>query len=346
MTTATSNNPFASIRRNITNHRRNGSQNSATSIVMAPEHPTTTVAKTRDLTMLTRQQQRDFYDQQKKEAKAIWRKKQVHVRNSWQWPAPPRATGQIDVAKCYAERVVSTPDETLGDVTTVGALKRKRRVRSEMLEETKWNTGLRVFEQRRKAWTGAIDVFLPPGNTTDHPRVKLMHESPLEMLAAIEDDLQDERSDDSSSSSSTTAGSSIKDHDDTDPMASELGTTLIPYYMPILPGNFSLTQPLPNEAAETVLYKNLVTEGKAAIAPIPLANVVKACVTGLKIAEEWPPRPGMIDPLPGKVNKEKRRSRIKSLFGMKKDAEMAETTESLNEHGVILCEAGFESSYP
>ena len=289
--------------------------------------------------MIPRHQQRDFYHQQKREAKEIWRKKQVFVKNDWEWPSPPKCQGQIDDTKCYVERVVSMPDEMVENATTDGAVRKKRRIRADMLEEMEWNQGLNVFEQRRKAWTGAVDVFLPPGNTTEHSKVRLMQESPSEMLAAIEDDLEGGESDGSS-----TIVDTIEDCDTIDPAESELGTTLIPFYMPILPRTFSLTQPLPNEAAEAVLYKNLVTEGKTAFAPIPLANVVKACVAGLKNAEEWPPRPGMIDPLAGKVNKEKRRSRIRSLFGRKKDVEMTGMVKNLNELGVILGEVGFESS--
>lgn len=321
-----SNGTFASFRQE---KRSKGSQISAPSI-LTPAHPTTAA--------MTRQQQKAFYEQQKKEAKEIWGKRQSSIRNDWQWPSPPKAHGQIDITKCYTERVVSTPDETILDVTTVATLKRKRKIRAGMLGETKWNHGLRTFEQRRKAWTGSVDVYLPLGNTLDHSRVKFMRDSPLEMLAAIQDDLKDDESDDSSA-----IGKMTKGYSNIDPAKSKLGTTLIPFYVPILPGTLSLTQPLPNGVPEITLYKNLVTDGKTAVAPIPLANVVKACVTGLKNAEEWPPRPGMSDPLPGRVNREKRRSRIKSLFGIKKDVEISGTTRNSNELGAFVGEAGFES---
>ena len=276
--------------------------------------------------------------QQKQEAKKIWAETEPLIRNDWQWPNPPHSTRQIDTSQEYAERTISTPSETLIDLTSAAGTKRKREIRVDLLEEMKWNSGLRTFEQRRNAWTGAVHVFLPPEESTEHVTVQSMREKPLEMLTMVKNS-QDEWSDDVS------IDYTASEPENLDPSIHVLGTTLLPHYLPVLPKSSSLIQPLLNPIAEKVLYKNLVTDGKTATFPIPLANVVKACVTGLKEADEWPPKAGAIDPLPGRINKEKRRSRIKSLFGLKKDHNDANNVATaLRDSGITAIEAGFEST--
>ena len=295
-------------------------------------------SSTSKTTSLTTMEQKARYAQQKQEAKKIWAETEPLIRNDWQWPNPPQSTRQINTNREYAERTISTPNETAIDLSSATGAKRKREIRTDLIDEMSWNTGLRTFEQRRNAWTGAVHVFLPPGDSVDHATVLSMREKPLEMFTTIKNG-QDEYLDDSSIDCTASESENL------DPSTHELGTTLLPHYLPILPKSLSLMQPLLNPVAEKVLYKNLVTDAKTATFPIPLTNVVKACVTGLKEADEWPPKAGAIDPLPGRMNKEKRRSRIKSLFGLKKDHNDADDMVIMSrDSGITAIEAGFEST--
>ncbi|MCJ1449376.1 MAG: hypothetical protein MMC23_009896 [Stictis urceolatum] len=200
----------------------------------------------------------------------------------------------------------------------------RKRKRQEEREERDANEGLRIFEARRNAWTGAIQV---QGRRRDWPEG--LQWSRKEVLdAEISSDASSpDPSDDSDSTDGHISPSLPRDSQDqpihsptadaspTPPLSgpSSLSTLTSsssrpPYITPLIPIGTPLLPPthptraLITPSAYPSIYSRVVVQGTSPRLPIPLPDIVASCVIGWKTEGEWPPKgnPGGPEPLAGR----------------------------------------------
>ncbi|KAL6717349.1 hypothetical protein ACLMJK_005264 [Lecanora helva] len=140
--------------------------------------------------------------------------------------------------------------------------KRKRRMLLE--EEMEWNDGLRTFQERRNAWTGA--KMRPPS-----PRREAI--SPCGMT---DEDTQLHTPDSSSTDFHSSSSSSLP------PMLVPVAPSILPPDNPIRASIKPSTYPS--------IYDKIIIRGLTPTIPINLKDVVHAVVAGWKKDGEWPPK--------------------------------------------------------
>ncbi|KAF1977688.1 hypothetical protein BU23DRAFT_451664 [Bimuria novae-zelandiae CBS 107.79] len=209
------------------------------------------------------------------------------VRNDWNWPDVPDVWSQSDDevrgVTSFRERYYgdSSPSESeaegaadssdpyrFDDPDSVGnavELKAQRRTRKRYLaleEEMRVNEGLRLFVERRDAWTGVASVrkYGATGRT-----------------AQAQPDAQ-------------TA--------DTERTSSDLADTLVPVAPPLLLDNAIRKSISPKAYSD--IFNKIVVSSRTPAVPINLSDMTKALVVGWKENGEWPPKAATLDPLAGK----------------------------------------------
>lgn len=228
------------------------------------------------------------------------------VRNDWSWPDTPEpyiasdeevlevtefreryygdscsedsaAPSSSSVPKKTASSPQPPADEykfdspdSVGDEVAQKRQERKRKRRAAQEEEMQWNAGLRMFVERRDAWTGAASVR-KYGTGTNRSATSTSPNS-------------------NSNSNGTTLAHSSSKNDPTDP--------LIPVAPPLLANNAIRASIRPSTYPD--IYTNVVITGRSPTVPVNLADMTRALVLGWKNDGEWPPKPGPLDPLAGK----------------------------------------------
>lgn len=158
-----------------------------------------------------------------------------------------------------------SPDAIAAAVDRTRETRRKRRrllLEAEMAE----NPGLRIWVERRDAWTGASSVR--------KYGTRVLAQSPSPPALPAHD-------------SSTADAPPPPDTFDTCPVA------------PRLLADNPIRQSI-GARAYTDIYAKIVTSSRTPSVPINLADMTRALVQGWKDTNEWPPKMGPIDPLAGK----------------------------------------------
>lgn len=217
------------------------------------------------------------------------------VRNDWSWPDTPEPwiasdeevlevtefreryygdscseEGGLGPSSSAVKKAASTTQpreeykfdspDSVGDEVAQKRQDRKRKRRAAQEEEMQWNDGLRMFVDRRDAWTGAASV-----RKYGTQRGK-------------------------GSDSDTALAHSSSKNDPTDP--------LIPVAPTLLADNPIRSSIRPSTYPD--IYSNVVITGRSPTVPVNLADMTRALVQGWKNDGEWPPKPGPLDPLAGK----------------------------------------------
>ncbi|TVY40178.1 hypothetical protein LOCC1_G005533 [Lachnellula occidentalis] len=138
---------------------------------------------------------------------------------------------------------------------------RKRRRKQRLREEMVVNDGLRCFNERRDAWTGARHV---PAATHTLPTPKRLSQSSGD-----------------GSSTAVDLEETDDDYEDDD--------TEIPIAPPILPPTNDMRKSITPDAYNTI-YDKVVLHSLTPSCPMNLKDVTRSCVQGWKRDGEWPPK--------------------------------------------------------
>ncbi|EXJ61168.1 uncharacterized protein A1O5_11960 [Cladophialophora psammophila CBS 110553] len=276
------------------------------------------------------------------------------VRDDWEWPPPASPTsaanngGRSPIPHreplTYRLREEAQSDLEIDDVASKRRAKvdpykfespeavgnviaeRRRKRRKMQEEEMSWNEGLKIWIERRDAWTGALQqkpnsnkpTERRPSPTTKRPSYK----SRLSQVFTGHKGDQPNSTDGGSTSwpvspaSPTPECSSIESIEATPATQTTTNTTAeplspasssqlpssppslvstepgpwIPIYPPILPQDNIIRDRIKPSAYPTI-YSKIVVQGLTPNVPIPLCHMIPALVEGWKSEGNWPPQP-------------------------------------------------------
>lgn len=243
------------------------------------------------------------------------------VRTDWSWPDVPDPWAQSDEevrdVTTLRERYYgdSSPSETedeaadgadpykfdnpdsIGDAVELKALSRKRKRRLALEDEMKVNEGLRIFVERRDAWTGVASVkkygtAARLANVQNAVQATETERSPSITADISSSNAPTPMSVDSQASAPTA-------HDDTLPTT--VATTdepLVPVAPRLLADNAIRKSITPRAYPD--IFNKIVVSSRTPSVPINLSDMTKALVAGWKENGEWPPKATPLDPLAGK----------------------------------------------
>ena len=233
-------------------------------------------------------------------ARASRRYLDERLRNDWEYPDVPAAWSASDEevrdATDFRERYYGesesgdsdtederasaykfdTPD-AIGDAVARARDARRRRRKERLELEMKENPGLRLWVERRDAWTGAASVK----KYGIHRQRQANRPSSAAGYSSEEQPMTPTGSESHSITSTT------PDTFDLVPVA------------PRILGQNSIRASITSRVYPDI-YQKIVVSSRTPSVPINLADMTKALVRGWKDTDEWPPRPGVIDPLAGK----------------------------------------------
>lgn len=250
----------------------------------------------------------------------------AHTRTDWSYPTlpPPRDQSDEELSRAVAlreryygesESSESDPEaptntskgagvegegkgeykfdspDAIGDAVQRARATRRRRRRQRLEEEMGVNEGLRIWVERRDAWTGARSVRKYAGRGR----------APGREVGAVRLDNDNEGGFTTTTAAATVDGEADPmDVDDGAGAAADaqLSSDTVPVAPPLLPSNPIRASITPKTYPD--LYAKIVASSRTPSVPINLADMTKALVQGWKDANEWPPKIGAVDPLAGR----------------------------------------------
>ncbi|EFQ92246.1 hypothetical protein CFE70_003240 [Pyrenophora teres f. teres 0-1] len=235
-------------------------------------------------------------------ARASRRYLDERLRNDWEYPDVPAAWSASDEevrdAADFRERYYGesesgdsdtederagtykfdTPD-AIGDAVARARDARRRRRKERLELEMKENPGLRIWVERRDVWTGAASVK----KYGTHRQRQANRPSSAAGYSSEEHPITPTGSEAHSITSATTTPDTFD---------------LVPVAPRLLSQNTIRASITPKVYPD--IYQKIVVSSRTPSVPINLSDMIKALVQGWKDTDEWPPRPGVIDPLAGK----------------------------------------------
>ena len=208
------------------------------------------------------------------------------VREDWTWPydnlEPDALSLDINDTAEWREREsdseYSPPSPVLNadpyryenpESVAQPVLTKKRKRRLLLDHEIQWNTGLKMYTERRDAWTGAKNQRpLPPEPESPSAQPSFASHESSQLPT-------------SPSLSYSLPLQSIS--------PSTLPTTLVPLAPPILPPENPIRASI-QPATYPAIYDKIIIRGLSPTVPINLKDVVHALVAGWKKDDEWPPK--------------------------------------------------------
>ncbi|OAP54670.1 hypothetical protein AYL99_11118 [Fonsecaea erecta] len=281
------------------------------------------------------------------------------VRDDWEWPPPPssspttsppvgnggrspiphrepityrlreEAHSDLEMDDFAAKRRAKSDPYKFESPEAVGTVmaERRRKRRKMQEEEMSWNEGLRIWVERRDAWTGALQqkphstrpTERRPSSTTKRHSYKSRlsqvftgHKgdqpnstdggstswpvSPASPTPECSSGDSVEATSATRISTNTTAeplSPSSSSQPPSSPSASSPSTEpgpWIPIYPPILPQDNIIRERIKPSAYPTI-YSKIVVQGLTPNVPIPLCHMIPALVEGWKSEGNWPPQP-------------------------------------------------------
>lgn len=235
-----------------------------------------------------------------------------------------------DASNKYARRKRKSSDpyrfenpDAIAANMTQRKLKRRKKIEVEM----QWNEGLRLWDARRDAWTGAVGHGVPGRALTGlHQSESMVPEAQLAEEPLVNGSLPDSQArstavattnGDSQSgwplppptesngasamlSAATTAqtdnqiplepvSSTLVPLSDRAPTEEELNGPYLPIYPPLFPTSHTLRSRI-KPAAYPTIYSKVVLQSLTPNVPIPLTHMIGALVDGWKSEGNWPPQ--------------------------------------------------------
>ncbi|RMZ71249.1 mitochondrial aaa atpase [Pyrenophora seminiperda CCB06] len=231
-------------------------------------------------------------------ARAARRYLDERLRNDWAYPDVPAPWSASDEevrdAAHFQERYYGesesgesdTGDEdaveykfdspdAIGDAVARARDARRRRRKERLEQEMKENDGLKLWVERRDAWTGAASVKkYGTQRQSNRPSSAAGYSSEEHPMTPT-------------GSESHSIASATPDTFDLVPVA------------PRLLGQNPIRASIKPKVYPDIFQK-IVVSSRTPSVPINLADMIKALVQGWKESDAWPPRPGLVDPLAGK----------------------------------------------
>lgn len=170
-----------------------------------------------------------------------------------------------------------SPD-AIGDAVDRTREQRRRRRRRRLEQDMAENEGLRIWVERRDAWTGASSVRKYGPRASSKPPAIPQHDSGN----GAQDTMQ--------FAAISPAPSVSEDTPDTFDLC-----PVAPRLLSDNPIRASI-----NPKAYPDMYAKIVTSSRTPSVPINLSDMTRALVQGWKDTNEWPPKIGVVDPLAGK----------------------------------------------
>lgn len=236
------------------------------------------------------------------------------------------------------------------DAIESSLIERKRKRRKLIQDEMEWNEGLRLWMQRRDAWSGAKMSSPSPSNpastglevglesnkasrkstSSDGSRVvsyngsndtdivdatsqsSVQHETPSTLPTDTFRGEDDASTKDKDNPALTAAAPTPKDSD-------LFPETLVPVLPPILPDSNPIRASI-NPAVYAAIYSRLVIQSHAPAVPINLSHMTRALVQGWKSDGEWPPRPTATRDVPVLKKQAKSKANREQINNDKKNA--------------------------
>lgn len=232
------------------------------------------------------------------------------IRNDWSYPEMPphweHSDEEVRNAVDFRERYYGESDSSDSDIEpTTGASKdtahdaykfnspdaigdavdltretRRKRRRMRLEDEMAENEGLRIWVERRDAWTGASSV-------RKYGTHRSTHSKPSPPPAVPQHD----------------SGNGAQDTMQLDPtpetnIETPSTSDLLPVAPRLLASNPIRASITPKAYPD--IYAKIVSSSRTPSVPINLADMTKALVQGWKDTNEWPPKVGPVDPLAGR----------------------------------------------
>lgn len=188
-----------------------------------------------------------------------------------------------------------TPD-AIGDAVAARRVSRKKRRRARLQSEMCENEGLRIWVQRRDAWTGVASVR--KHGTKRRRRSQPAQQDPSGVAAGDPMQLDATSPTTLSPSSPTTTTPAPAPATTTQAVQPDTDTDLTPVAPPLLPSNPIRASITPRSYPD--IYAKIVASSRTPSVPINLADMTRALVQGWKDTNEWPPKVGAVDPLAGR----------------------------------------------
>ncbi|OSS50025.1 hypothetical protein B5807_04790 [Epicoccum nigrum] len=210
-----------------------------------------------------------------------------------------------DAERGQGEYKFDSPD-AIGDAVAHARATRRRRRRARLEEEMGVNEGLRIWVERRDAWTGARSVRRFAERR--HGRVRalacgaqggggggvgfgamgsgVLRDDATFTTATATADGEADPMDVDQATTTTTADDALPSAD------------TVPVAPPLLPSNPIRASITPKTYPD--LYAKIVASSRTPSVPINLSDMTRALVQGWKDANEWPPKIGAVDPLAGR----------------------------------------------
>ncbi|KAF2994959.1 hypothetical protein E8E13_002863 [Curvularia kusanoi] len=192
---------------------------------------------------------------------------------------PPTGAGSDAAAAAQQTAYKFDSPDAIGDAVTLARVQRRKRRRARLEAEMAENEGLRIWVERRDAWTGARSVAKYSARRHPHVQALSAHKH----------------------SNATTGDADSGMHLDSDtalPTPPQDTTDTVPVAAPLLPQNPIRASITPKAYPD--LYAKIVASSRTPAVPINLADMTRALVQGWKDTNEWPPKVGAVDPLAGR----------------------------------------------
>lgn len=189
-----------------------------------------------------------------------------------------------------------SPD-AIGDAVGYTREQRRKRRRLRLEEEMAENEGLRIWVERRDAWTGAASARKYNISSPAKLPAIAQHDSGN----GVADTMQLDPPPPPSITQTTDSGEAAK--------AQVATFDLVPVAPRLLPDN--PIRASINPKAYSDIYNKIVTSSRTPSVPINLSDMTRALVQGWKDTNEWPPKIGVVDPLAGR-----KRGRLSSGQGV------------------------------
>ncbi|KIX04216.1 uncharacterized protein Z518_07770 [Rhinocladiella mackenziei CBS 650.93] len=352
---------------NLTQRLRKGSNASSQSSDLPP--PPDPVTKTESTRAARRTLLSIVKDDWEYPSTAVKENPQIPHREPISYRLREESQSDLEAEEVFSRRCTKVDPYKFEDPDAVGNViaERKRKRRRLLEEEMQWNEGLRIWSERRDAWTRAVkhrpreDQASPhsPSSSSKRPS----HKSRLSRsLFPERNTLQSTDSSNSwpaSPTSPTPESSSIDSIESTS--SGELGPWL-PIYPPLLPPDDTLRDRI-KPAAYPTIYSKIVVQSMTPNVPIPLTHMIPALVEGWKAEGNWPPQPTAISAADAKKGRrssafskwrkehhhdtkaaelatgnEDGKSRVKRSIGMMRRVLGGMPSNGLDELGIEFCE--------
>ncbi|KAH6619011.1 hypothetical protein C7974DRAFT_401323 [Boeremia exigua] len=252
----------------------------------------------------------------------------AHTRTDWSYPAlpPPRTASdeEVSTAVAFRERYYGESEssdsegepanasasaaqgangsaneykfdspDAIGAALSRSRSRRRARRRARLEDEMAVNEGLRIWVERRDAWTGAASVrrfgVKRRRGATEGATESVLKEGDATAAPAAADANTETRG----------ADATPPDAADAPPSTESPGPPdTLPLAPPLLPTNPLRASITPKSYPD--IYTKIVASSRTPAVPINLSDMTRALVQGWKDADEWPPRVGGVDPLAGR----------------------------------------------